>query len=74
MYCSRASGLLYLPGVMRLSFQEVKLSLKSLSFLPVTLLLATLALAALPSVLQAKEETLVILTTTDTRSEIAPCG
>jgi len=48
--------------------------LKSLRLIPVILVLATFALAALPSVLQAKEETLVILTTTDTRSEVAPCG
>jgi len=59
---------------LRLDFQEVKPSLKSLRLIPVILVLATFALAALPSVLQAKEETLVILTTTDTRSEVAPCG
>jgi hypothetical protein len=59
---------------MRLSFQEVKHSLKSLKLTLGILLLAALVLAILPPVLQAKEETLVILTTTDTRSELAPCG
>ncbi|MCX5801636.1 MAG: hypothetical protein NTX17_09650 [Candidatus Eisenbacteria bacterium] len=48
--------------------------MKHLRLAPIILLSATLVLALMPPVLQAKEETLVILSTNDTRSELAPCG
>ncbi|MFH0777565.1 MAG: hypothetical protein V2A71_02935 [Candidatus Eisenbacteria bacterium] len=37
-------------------------------------LLATAVLLLLPIGLEAKEETLLILTSSDTQAEIAPCG
>jgi hypothetical protein len=59
---------------MRLSFQEVNPGLRRLRLTPAILLGVMLLLAVLPSVLQAKEETVLVLTTSDTRSELAPCG
>lgn len=48
--------------------------MRVLRLAPIVALLAVLGLAALPSVPLAKEESIVIFTSTDTRSELAPCG
>ena len=54
--------------------QEVTTHLKTLWYTSVSLLVAVLALGAYAVRPAAAEESLLILTTSDTRGELAPCG
>ena len=74
MPCANARRLLYLSDVMLSGSQEVKPGLKAFRLTPILLLFVALALCAFSQVLQAKEGTLLIFSSADTRSELAPCG
>jgi hypothetical protein len=57
-----------------LSIREVNVQLRSQKLVSAVLLFAVLTLAAMSVNAEAKEEKILILTTTDTRCELIPCG